>query len=96
MPITPTTPIVVPARTLDKLWAQRIVIMAPEPNGEAFAEVQLLPYSEAGGAVAPDLVKILDIQGIMARAVANPDSNIAKAMYYLLLAIDDIYKEQNP
>lgn len=90
MPIQPAQPLVIPEKTLDKLWAKRIVIMAPAPNGEADAEITLLPYNDTGS-VAEELTQTLNISGIMERA-KDPTSNLAKAMYFLLLAIDDEYK----
>ena len=95
MPIQPSQPIVVPEKSFDKLWAKQIIIIASEPNGEAFAEIQLLPYNDNGD-VAHELTQTLNVTEIMAKASADPTSNIAKAMYFLLAAIDDLYKEQNP
>jgi hypothetical protein len=48
MPLQPKDPIVVPAKTLDKLWVIRIEINAPSLGGDANVAVQLLPYNDQG------------------------------------------------
>ena len=48
MPIKPIEDIVVPAKTLDKLWITRLIISAPTLGGDANAEIQLLPYNDQG------------------------------------------------
>jgi hypothetical protein len=48
MPLQPKDPIVVPAKTLDKLWILRLEINAPTLGGDANVSVQLLPYNDQG------------------------------------------------
>lgn len=92
MPILTKEPIVIPAKTLNKFWTSRVVISALEVGGEANAEVCLIPYNDLGEKSEADMF-ILNIDKIMEKA-QDQESNIAKAMYYLLLAIDDEYKAQ--
>ena len=94
MPITPIQPIVIPEKTLNKYWVSEIIINAPIPNAEARASISLLPYSDNGD-IGQENLKQFEIESIMQKALSNPDSNIAKAMYFLLAAIDDEYKAQN-
>lgn len=93
MPITPIQPIVIPAKTLDKYWVNKIIIMAPQINAEATAFIAMQAYNDAGE--TSEIIKEFSIESIMQKALTNPDSNIAKAMYFLLAAIDDEYKAQN-
>jgi hypothetical protein len=48
MPIKPKEDIVIPAKTLDKLWIIRVVVSAPSLGGDANAEIQLMPYNDQG------------------------------------------------
>lgn len=88
MPINISVPIQVPQKTFDKYWCRQIVIHSPIPNGEAEAVVQLLPYNDAGESHSPGVI-YLRVKGIMAKAAANPEGNFAKAMHFLLAAIDE-------
>lgn len=92
MPILTREPIVIPSKTLDKFWASRIVISALEVNGEANAQVCLVPYNDLGEKSETDTF-ILNIEKIIEKS-QDQTSNIAKAMHFLLLAIDDEYKAQ--
>ena len=92
MAIVPVTPIVIPTKTLDKYWATRVVISALEVNGEANAQICLVPYNDLGEKSESDTF-ILNIDKIMEKT-QDTDSNIAKAMYFLLLAIEDEYQAQ--
>lgn len=94
MPITPNQPIIIPEKTLTKYWVSEIIINAPVPNAEAMAGISLLPYNDNGD-VGSENLKQFEIENIMQKALTNPDSNIAKAMHFLLAAIDDEYKAQN-
>lgn len=93
MPVTPIEPIVIPQRTFDKFWLTHIAISSPELNGEAAASVALMPYNDLGEKA--EICQSIVINNIMAKAYQNPESNIAKAMYFLIAAIDDEYKAQN-
>jgi len=90
MPITPVSPIVVPQKTLDKFWIKVVRIDSPNVNGEASAYVQLVPYNDNGEFSIENVLE-LNIVDIMQKT-QNPDSNIAKAMYFLIAAIDDEYQ----
>ncbi len=92
MPVAPIEPIVIPAKTLDKFWIKRIEINSPNINGEASAQVSMTAYNDNGE--TDNNTTYLEISQIMQKAMANPDSNIAKAMHFLLLSIDEEYKSQ--
>lgn len=92
MPIRPISAIEVPAKEFDKLWVRNIQITARMPGAEASAIVTLLPYNDSGEVSESDII-VLNIEDIMAKS-QNQDSNIAKAMYFLLLSVDDEYKAQ--
>jgi hypothetical protein len=91
MPIYAKEEITIPAKSFNKLWATQIEIYSPSPLEESSAIIRLVPLNDAGemhllGA------QTIQVRDILTRAQANPDSNLAKAMYFLLLAIDDEYK----
>lgn len=93
MPIIRNEPLIIPEKQFDKLWACQIEISAPEISGEASARVCLLPFND-NGETNPQAVESLFIENIMQKA-QDPTSNMAKAMYFLLKAIDDEYLAQN-
>lgn len=88
MPILIPTPIVVPEKQFDKYLAWQIVITTPTPQDEATAVVSLLPFNDAGETFKEGNVT-MRVNNIKAKAAANPTGNMAKAMYYLLQAIDE-------
>jgi hypothetical protein len=92
MTIFTTSPTIIPASTLDKLWASNISIQAPVPDGNATARVTLVPYNDAG--VVGSKIEMLSIKDIIGKAELDPESNMAKAMHFLLLAIGDEYGAQ--
>lgn len=85
--------IVIPEKRLNKMWIRNINIAANEPGGDAVAYITMLPYNDNG---EYDLEKCtyLTVEGI-AEKVKNKESNIAKAMYYLLASIEEEYKKEN-
>jgi hypothetical protein len=91
MPIMIPTPITVPEKVFDKLWVAQVMISSPGPTQETMAEVVLTPYNEAGE-LLPEQSKVLSITSIMARATAFPESNIAKAMHFIIAAIEEEYQ----
>lgn len=88
MPITPLNPIVIPEKVYTKFWVKEILISSPIPNAEATASIVLTPYNETGE-YADQFVQ-LNISNIMQKSL-DQNSNIAKAMYFILLAINDEY-----
>lgn len=95
MPIFAKETLQVPAKSFDKLWASVIEISSPNPVEDANAIIRLVPFNDAGE-MHPQGVEVLSVKDIITRAQANPDSNLAKAMHFLLLAIEDEYKAVNP
>lgn len=93
MPIQTYKKIEIPAQEFDKLWVCSVTISAPIPGQEASACVALLPYNDTGE-TCPSRVEILDIDNLISKSL-DQSSNIAKAMYFLLAAIDDEYVEKN-
>jgi len=92
MPIKPKSTIEITAKSFDKLWSCSIQITAPRPGEEASACVLLLPYNDFGEVSEAD-IQTLNIEGIMTKA-QDASSNMAKAMYFLLAAIDDEFNAQ--
>lgn len=89
MPILIEQPIVVPEKTFDKYWICSITINAASPTSEADASVLLLPYNGQTGETFDSGIKPLQIKDIMAKCAANPDGNFAKAMHYLIEAVNE-------
>lgn len=93
MPINAKQPIEVPAKSFNKLWASTIEISAPSPTEEAIATIKLVPFNDQGEVHFLGSETLL-VRDILSKATQNPDSNIAKAMHFLLLAIEDEYKKE--
>jgi hypothetical protein len=86
------TPITVPEKIFDKLWITQVRISSTGPGQETMAEVVLTPYND-NGQMLPEESKVFTINSIMAKAAANPTSNIAKAMHFMIAAIEEEYAE---
>ena len=89
MALTIAEPIVVPQKSFDKYWACSINISAPGPSSEVTAQVLLLPYSSTTGETYPEGILPLNITSIMEKCNADANGNFAKALFFLLAAIDE-------
>lgn len=90
MPIVPASPIEIPAKTYDKLWVVNVHIRAPGPTSEIGASATLVPYN-AEGEILPQRAVEINIENIRQEAENNPNSNAAKAMYFILEFINEKY-----
>lgn len=83
-PIVLPHPIVLPAKTYDKLWVKSVQITAPLPTLEAMANITLIPYVSATGEVAPSTMAVsLSIPNIFAR-IGGGDTKLADIMGKIL------------
>ena len=89
MPINIKDPIIVPQKTFDKYWVCAINISAPSPLSEATAEVTFLPFNSTTGEVLATGGVPMHIEEIMKKASENPQGLFAKAMYFLIAAINE-------
>lgn len=89
MPIFTKAPIELTAKTFNKYWVTRVDISSPSPLEEAQAFCILVPYND-NGEVAHSHAETLTVNDIMQKS-QDTESNIAKAMHFLLLAINDEY-----
>ncbi len=83
MALKPKEAIVIPSKTLDKLWLQRLEIQAFELGGEAHATVRVLPYNDQGATGESFNV---NMDNIMARIAAG-DAKLAAAFQTILTAV---------
>jgi hypothetical protein len=91
MPINTKAPITIPAKEFTKHWVTVVEISSPSPTEEAIATCRLVPFND-DGAMAPDHTEVLIVRNIMLKS-QDPESNIAKAMYFLLAAINEEYQD---
>jgi hypothetical protein len=89
MPILIKEPITIPSKTFDKYWACSINITAQTPTSEVEANLLLLPFDSKTGETHEAGIVPMKIENIMAKCAANPTGNFAKAMFYLLAAIEE-------
>ena len=77
-------PTVVPAKTFDKWWINQITIKAPNPNGDASAEVILMKFrtDENNMAELSSEVTFLNIDNILSSA--QFDQDLGTAVYALM------------
>jgi hypothetical protein len=87
MPILITNPITVPEKVFDKYFAESILINAI-PGGEASAQITLTPVNDSNEKYPEGSIG-LNVQDIMAKIALAPTGNMAKAMFFLLAAIDE-------
>lgn len=85
--------IVIPEKRLNKLWVRNINIAANEPGGDAIAYITMLPYNDSGE-YDVDKCTYLTVDGI-ADKIKDPESNIAKAMHFLLASIEEEYNKES-
>ena len=86
MPVTPKAPIVVPEKTADKYWMSEITIKAPVVNGEARAEITLIPYVSSNGDRVLGNNKRIIIENILSKIVGG-DTTLAQAFDAIQLAV---------
>jgi hypothetical protein len=84
--------IVVTAKTLGKLWVKSFTIKSPTPNGEIHAMAQLMPYNDSGD-FSKEQTKVITISNIEVK-VLDTDSNLAKAMYYMIESLKEEFAAQ--
>lgn len=90
MPITPTSPIIVPGVTLDKFWLQKLVVESLEiaaenalPVKDARAIIELIPYNSQSLHAVPEKVVRVFISDIFSR-VAQGDSDLEEILDLIL------------
>ena len=88
MPIKASTPVVIPSKSFDNLWLFKLLINAPEVNSEAWAEIVLQYYNDAGD-VGP--TKRFYIQKLLKRM--QDGEPLVTAAYDAIMAVVDAYSE---
>lgn len=86
MPINASTPIQVPASTLDKLWLRRIEIIAMTVGGDANATIDMVYYNDDG---QRGPIKRLFVQSIL-NQISEGNTSLANAYQSLLAAIQEL------
>lgn len=81
--------ITIPSKSFNKMWVRRIEISPININSEINAVAVLVPYNVDGEFYEPGAVT-LNIIDIVKKS-ENAESNIAKAMYYLIESINEEY-----
>lgn len=92
MPIIAKEEIVIPEKRFDKLWVFKLEVYAPSEK-ESSATITYIPRNDAGE-FYPEGAFNKSINDVYAYATANPDSNIAKAMYYIVEAAKETYEKE--
>lgn len=92
MPLKIKEAIIVPEKSFDKYWVASITISAPMPGHEVSARAYLLPHNDLGE-VYPEGGVELAIEDISAKAAMG--GNFAKAMYFILEAINEEKEAQD-
>lgn len=89
MPITPTNPITVPAKTFDRLWVTLLsvrseAVSAPDalPSPDASATIRLLPYSAETLDTAESQINV-NIPNIFTR-ISQGDTKLAQILGLIL------------
>lgn len=80
MPVTPTQPIVIPAKQLDKVFVTLFESSAQAPNMPVTLNCRLVPYNDAGDAGAPIVLGPYDVAAMCA------EDQEAAVIYGLILA----------
>lgn len=86
--LTASNPTTVPAKTYDKWWINNININAPDPNGDAYANVTLVKFAtnEDGSASVSNEYANLDMNALLSGASSDPElaSVIVGLMNYIM------------
>lgn len=72
-------PLVIPARTYDRIWIEAVEISAPRPDGDAVARVRLRRFTVDDTGVVhtePDSQK-LEVVDILSKAATDPELQAA-------------------
>lgn len=85
--VNPTT---IPSKTYDRIWVEEIVIRAPDPNGDAVAEVKLHKYGLFDGIaeLEPGNGQWIRVEDVLSQSSSDQDLNTA--INSLLLYINKI------
>jgi len=84
-----------PVPDTDALWAIDIQIRS-EPLGDANAMIIFKAYNSETGAIDHEHIENMKVDSLMALIQSEPEGNMAKAYYFLVLAMKDEYERQNP
>jgi len=80
MPVTPTQPIIVPSKSLDKIWVTSFSSMSQGPNKLITLNIILTPYNESGDEGTGIVLGPYDVAEI---CLSDPE---AAAIYGAILA----------
>lgn len=81
--------ITIPSKSFNKMWVRSIEISPINMNSEINALVVLVPYNSDGEFYEPGAIT-LNIVNIIQKS-EDTESNIAKAMHYLMESINQEY-----
>jgi hypothetical protein len=73
--LSASNPTTVPAVVYDKWWVQRIDISAPNPNGDAYAQVTLVKFATGpdGNAITSNEVVFMNVDNLLSNAATDPE-----------------------
>jgi hypothetical protein len=77
-------PTIVPAKTFDKWWVNQITIKAPNPNGDATAEVVLMKFRTDENNIAELSSETIFINLDNILTTAQTDQELGAAVYALM------------
>lgn len=92
MAIQPVEPIIIPAKTADKLWIVYLNVNSQNPTSPANVFIRLAPYSSETGEIFNDYAKVIEIPDLF--AAAAKDEVLANAIGTLFNAIEKLAKDR--
>lgn len=92
MPITPTTPIIIGAKTADAYWLKSLQINAPGINDIAMVIAVLVPYNSQTGEMFYELEKYVVVDDVLKRA--EMDMSLANCCDVIFKEIEKQGKSQ--
>jgi hypothetical protein len=94
MPITPTNPIQIAAKTYDRYWLSYLHVSAPKPGEDPSATIKLIPYNSTTGDSDVSLEVTLVVPGVFA-AIAKGDRDLNTIMSRILAYAEKEAKRQH-
>jgi len=92
--LTATNPTTVPAKIYDKWWINTISINAPDPNGDAYANVTLVKFATNEDGTASILNEYVNLEMSALLSGASSDPELAQAIIALMNYIMKVGQER--
>ena len=92
MPIQPTSPISIPAKTADSLWILSLNIIASDSVRPIRVQMSVAPFISSTGEILKDMQKPIIIPDLSVEATKNPA--VAAAVQAIYAAVQSLVQEQ--